>query len=405
MGENAESEATWRAEKWHAWANAESGYIPWSNRQTETTCFTGRGETYAGNAAITKNGHACKAGTFCRNPDPANQFIPYCQQERDNAYVACQITGCGQEPPKYSGNRGISAALQKKWAPDYYDYGRVSPAYFQDAARNWIHPAFFMSGGKDQFFYSQDSAADSYMIQAKNYFIAPMDGVYSFNVIGDDRVALKTDFSDQDGSYEHDARLLWATNVDSRQDRSNESGGKRRTLQKGEKVYMETLMTEWGGNDRLIVGVVYHGKTETSGTWVDNRVKKHFPQDQYAYDIQRLWFDTDGRHEQTWITMRVDREDLEAGNGIGPGETFDRTLGLQFKLQQCGDNGQCFQTENIDTRNWNSNQVEAEIKVRLSSFIFVLFTTTNLFNFFSLFITQKPQTNHEFKRVQNNTSR
>ena len=181
-----------------------------------------------------------------------------------------------------------------------------------------------MNAGKDHFFYSQSTAGDSYMLQTKNYFISPFDGLYSFNVVADDRAQLKTDFNSEDGSYKADARLHWAMGVDDRQGRSNESGGKRRNLVKGEKVYIEALSSEWGGNDRLEVGVIYHGK-DASGTWLDKREKKHFPQDQYAYDIQRLWFDNDGREERTWMTLRVDHAAGEAGEGIGEGETFDKS--------------------------------------------------------------------------------
>ena len=372
-GADADSEATFRSEKWHAWANAQSGYIPWANRAVETTCFTGRGETYEGTAATTNRGHACKTGTFCRNPNPAEQKIPYCQQERDDSWVACQVVGCGQEPPKYSGNRGIATALQKKWVPDGGDYGQVSPAHFHNEAKHWIHPAFYLSGGKDHFFYSQDRAADYYMLWTKNYFIAPFAGEFSFFGISDDRMQLYTDFDPASGEYQKDFALWGAIGVDNRQDRSNESGGRRRLLAKGEKVYMETLNSEWGGNDRAIVGVIYHGADESTGVWQNSRAKKHFTQDQYAFDIQRLWFDTDGREERVWITMNVDREALEAGEGIGAGETFDASEGVQFRIEQCGDNNQCFTTEDIDTRNWSGNQVEAEIRVSAGFYAFKIF--------------------------------
>ena len=391
MGLDADSEEAWRSEKWHVWAQSEAGYIPWSNRPAESACYTGRGETYVGNAAVTKRGYACKTGTFCRNPDPLDQQIPYCQQERDNSWVACQVVGCGQQPPKYSGNRGVSVAMTKKWAPDYSDYGRVSPAYFSDPGRNWVHPAFYMSGGKDHFFYGQDTAVDSNMLNMKNYFIAPLDGLYSFNVIADDRIALKTDFNADDGSYVHDAETHYHMSIDSRQERSNESGGKRRSLVKGEKVYLEALATEWTGNDRALVGVVYHGLDENTGVWQDTREKKHFPQDQYAYDIQRLWFDTDGRHESTWITMRVDREDLEAGNGIDTdaGETFDRTQGVQFKIEQCGDNNQCFTTEELDSRSFDGSGLEQNIKVHFTTHTDLFCVFFNFKNYFKLFTSQK----------------
>ena len=62
---------------WSVDANAKSGYLPWANRQEETSCYQGRGENYSGNAATTINGYACEAGTFCRNED-GGTYLTYC---------------------------------------------------------------------------------------------------------------------------------------------------------------------------------------------------------------------------------------------------------------------------------------------------------------------------------------
>jgi len=103
-------EETYMSENYVAEAGYVGGYIAWGDRESETTCFTGRGEKYEGNAATTQWGHACATGTFCRNPTPDADEKPYCYQERDNAKTYCNLIGCGQEPPKYAGNRGVSVA-------------------------------------------------------------------------------------------------------------------------------------------------------------------------------------------------------------------------------------------------------------------------------------------------------
>ena len=115
MGQSADDETAHRESVWYSgWTGAMSGYIPWANRVDETDCFTGRGETYVGNLAVTKRGHACKAGTFCRNSNPSSQLFPYCEQERDGSVAACEIRGCSEGPSKYSGNRGIQTGMTKK---------------------------------------------------------------------------------------------------------------------------------------------------------------------------------------------------------------------------------------------------------------------------------------------------
>lgn len=74
-------------------------------RQIETNCYSGRGEFYQGTLSTTKDGKPCVNGTFCRNPNPADHTIPYCQDE-EGAWADCQIYRCDEKWGKYAGNRG-----------------------------------------------------------------------------------------------------------------------------------------------------------------------------------------------------------------------------------------------------------------------------------------------------------
>ena len=76
-------------------------------------------------------------------------------------------------------------------------------------------------------------------------------------------------------------------------------------------------MTEHTGDDRMQVSVHYHGKNEETGVWQDRRAKEYFPQSNYAYSRSELYFDIDGQHDATWITMKVDHADIEANLGNG----------------------------------------------------------------------------------------
>ena len=88
---------------YHAWAGVRSAYVKASDRyQPQTNCYTGRGQFYTGNLAITKNGNACEAGTFCRNPTPTTHKVPYCKEET-GSYVDCDIIRCDELYGKFAG--------------------------------------------------------------------------------------------------------------------------------------------------------------------------------------------------------------------------------------------------------------------------------------------------------------
>ena len=82
-------------------------------------------------------------------------------------------------------------------------------------------------------------------------------------------------------------------------------------------------MTEHTGDDRMQVSVHYHGKDEETGVWQDRRTKDYFPQSNYAYSRSELYFDIDGQHDATWITMKVNHDEIEAN--LGRGEHWDST--------------------------------------------------------------------------------
>ena len=92
MGANATMEADWRAAKWNVWAGCQSGYLPWSAREAEeTSCYTGRGEAYVGNANLGYGSYGtqqeCADDEFCRNPTPETDEFPYCNEKRSQSLI------------------------------------------------------------------------------------------------------------------------------------------------------------------------------------------------------------------------------------------------------------------------------------------------------------------------------
>ena len=342
-------------DNWVADADFEGGYIAWNDRADETTCFTGRGEKYVGNAATTDRGEACMAGTFCRNPTPDKDDKPYCLQAVDGAKVYCNLIGCGQEEPKYSGNRGVSVAR----SIDYID--NVGNLQYQSEAAystdKWTVPMFLVSSNKHKYFYDPESHIENSMLVARTFFIAPYDGYFSFKLGSSKFGRLVLDI-DSDGSFNNQVKISDACAIDNVDCRSYESVTTPKMFTKGEKSYIWAYMSDDGGDNRLTLGVNYHGVELDDAIWQDKVLKEDVKEDNYAYDIQRLWFDATGSEHHIWLTMNVDKVALDEGQGIGEGETFDQRGGLQFRIQQCGDNNQCFETPELDSKNWRDADVE-----------------------------------------------
>ena len=365
-GDSAEQETAHRDEKWHPREDAESGYIPFSARPAEeTNCYTGRGELYQGEANTGKGARNfgaafCEDGTFCRNPTPENDRYPYCINKVDGKKFYCRIALCGEHQPKYLGNRGVQMEIVE-WGGWMYwwDIYQMTPGYFWNPLQKWTQPFFYGSSGKDYMFYGQKSGGDYLKIRGRTNFVAPMDGIYSFTILSDDHSELKSGVNPETGAYDFDWGVT-ARSTDSVYDYAEYSVTKRHELKKGESLYLEAIMTEHTGDDRMQVSVHYHGKNEETGVWQDRRAKEYFPQSNYAYSRSELYFDLDGQHDATWITMKVDHADIEAN--LGNGEHWDKRGGLQFKIKQCGDHNQCYETETIDTKKWNSGQLEDWIK-------------------------------------------
>ena len=79
------------------------------------------------------------------------------------------------------------------------------------------------------------------------------------------------------GTYKYDLRLYSQTGISEIQNHHHpDAVGQRRFMKKGEKIYLETVMSSWWSHSRVNVGVIYHGKTEGGGTWLDGVQKAHF---------------------------------------------------------------------------------------------------------------------------------
>jgi hypothetical protein len=323
------------------WEGAVGGYIAWDSRSDETDCFSGRGEKYVGSVAVTKHGNACKSGTFCRNPNPLEQVKPYCETD-DGSHEACNILYCSNLLGKYSGNRGSEVKVQKEYRfrreLDEVDYPE---ARYSAPGWSWTNENMAFSFFK---FYGTffGNEGENYRLRAKNYFVAPFDGVFSFNLRGDDAHDLS--LVHDDGSFESIARSTWwACHVDD--DCEVPSDFSRQfTFVKGDEIKLVVSYTENGGNDHATVGVHYHGKTESSGTWHDTVPRDEWQQDQYIYDRQELQIRQTGKKDDFWLFFNH-MEGVQDGSAIPDGEVWDSSRDPEFKIKWCGDNNNCFEAD------------------------------------------------------------
>ena len=313
-----------------------------SSNALESFCFTGRGEHYQGAVAVTEQGHACVAGTFCRNDNPAEFSRPNCVQAYDNRRIECNIPGCSDEhmakvdpcPKKYAGNRGVTTSLHFAETldimPNYATY--ATPALF---TQTFTSPAFHVSASRDNFFYGQDGSADNYIAKSEAFFVAPIEGLYSFQVAADDKAELLYDMDQCPGSYKK-----------TRTDTSVTSEVKY--LSKGERMHLQTILLEQQNDDYVMVGVNYHGKDET-GTWHDQRDEVNYPKDSYGHHSQEIVVTQDevDRYHQFTAVVAHKQDELLAQKDFEAGQYWDNSALDTFRIKQCGDNGQCFTTSDI----------------------------------------------------------
>ena len=321
----------------------------------QTSCFTGRGETYKGSLATTKKGYACVSGTFCRNEDPAKFMQPGCVQTYDNKRVNCRVRPCG-EMHQHAGNRGVNTAVHygRTFSRDILQ--QASPALF---AQSFTSPAYHISASRDNFFYGQDGGADFYLAKSETFFVAPMDGYYSFNLVADQHAEFA--FGKSTESFDE-----LNTHANSNPDVLDSSKGEFSApiyMVKDERMLMETILSEDTDDDFLAVGVVYHGKDQ-SGTWHDYRDYRNFPVDSYISHRQVIDVLQDGADRNHAITIMTvhDKSTLEAGIGFSNEQWWDKTRGIEFVLKQCGDDNNCFVTKTIDPIVTKRSEVEDEIK-------------------------------------------
>ena len=363
-GGSVEAEAEWLTRAEEQEEGTYSAYIPHASRvpQKEMDCYTGRGELYQGDIRTTVDGDECEAP--CRNDNPETQTHPKCMSTRTGTMKVCKIAGCGC--PKYAGNRGVQVEMTHNSTPEADQMYKVSPGRFPDKKQKFIHPVFSVNGGKKGMFFGMSDPKEYYMMRVTNYFIAPYDGFFSFSANVDDQVEVRIlSKNSMNGQYDNDIMIHGAMSFGGYTERSSESGSAVYELKKGEKLYMESHATEFPGADFLSVGVIYHGKSLEESVWQSNRAKVHFPQDNYVYDMQRLYFDATDRTERVWITMKTNLDALDEDTLAKKGETWDKSQGHQFRLKQCGDSNRCYETVDIDTTNsdtWSSSKIAKHIK-------------------------------------------
>ena len=332
-----------------------------SSSALENFCFTGRGEHYQGSVAVTEQGHACLAGTFCRNENPAEFARPNCVQAYDNRRVECNIPGCSDEhmaqadpcPKKYAGNRGVTTSLHfgesVQHVDNYVSY--ATPALYSQTFKS---PAFHISASRDNFFYGQDGDANNYIAKSEAFFVAPIEGFFSFQIAADDRAELLYDMDQCTESYKK-----------TRTDNNAPSfTSEVKYLAKGEKMHLQTFLFEQDNDDYVVVGVNYHGVDE-SGTWHDHRDKVNYPTDSYGYHKQEIVVTQDevGRYHEFTAVVAHNYDDLLAQKDFESGQFWDNdgTYGT-FRIKQCGDNGQCFTTSDLDGSATSRSKAREEIQ-------------------------------------------
>lgn len=329
-----------------------SHVIPQSDQKS---CFTGRGETYTGSLATTKNGYSCVSGTFCRNENPAKFMQPNCVQAYNNKRAKCNVRPCG-DMRQYAGNRGVNTAVHYGLTFNRDIRHQASPALFTDS---FTSPAYHISASRDNFFFGQDGGADFYLARSEAFFVAPMDGFYSFNLVADQHA----EFSFGKSTESFDELNTHGNSNPGVLDSSMGEFSAPIYMTKNEQMLLETVLSETKDDDFLTVGVVYHGKDQ-SGTRHDHRDYRNYPVDSYINHRQVIDVRQDGADRNHAITIMTvhDRPSLEAGVGFSSGQWWDKARGIEFVLKQCGDDSNCFFTETIDPIVTKRTQVEDKIE-------------------------------------------
>ena len=73
---------------------------------------------------------------------------PFSAEDRDGVKQKCNLIGCGQEAPKYTGNRGIAVSHHQDeagYVEAIADLQFQSEAPYADAKNQWVAPLFFIS--------------------------------------------------------------------------------------------------------------------------------------------------------------------------------------------------------------------------------------------------------------------
>ena len=260
------------------WNGTQTGYVKFSDRSGETNCFTGRGEMYSGDLDVTKEGEKCRWGTKCRNANPSEYVRPHCTVASGEVQE-CNVVRCDAMFGKYAGNRGATVqwGTFRTWQNRYINH---------DSA--WLDgPTFTNLDGRYSIskyggFYNNDinKNADGnpvgYNMFAKNYFVAPFDGLYTFHLSGNDASQMWGNHNEANGGFEKFAEYHWYCNPSRYGCDYKTSISRQVALKKGEKLALDARMNEgtrtWEKGDYLRVSVGYHGEDER-GTRYDHMDK------------------------------------------------------------------------------------------------------------------------------------
>jgi len=94
------------------------------------------------------------------------------------------------------------------------------------------------------------------------------------------------------------------------------------------------------------------------------------------YDYQKVEARADGEQDYIFLVFKVD-PDVEAK--LEPGESYDHTKRVQFRIKWCGDENNCFTTRDYDAK---SSTLEKDMKA-------CVFKISILFRIFGIFLSLK----------------
>ena len=121
-------------------------------------------------------------GTFCRNLTPEQNVMPYCETQETGENEDCYILRCDELWGKYVGNRGSIVQFGSK-TKEYENLDKI----WQDGLldnENFVNLDGRFSMSKYMSHFVSDPW-ESFNSKIRTYFTAPFDGLFSFQISGE----------------------------------------------------------------------------------------------------------------------------------------------------------------------------------------------------------------------------